>query len=65
MVNFNIEILLRYPLLNPLSRGEARVFTHSLRLGFSLIATFGFEIDILEENPEDRKGAFCEDQSVF
>jgi hypothetical protein len=48
------EIPLRYPLLNPLSRGEARVFARSarrvsprlLRLGLLLVAPFGFKMGV-------------------
>jgi hypothetical protein len=74
--HFDAEIPLRYPFLNPLCRWKVGVFTRSLDSqtftsnrhsysGFFLFAPFGLEMDILEENGQDQKGAFYDDEGVF
>jgi hypothetical protein len=63
---FDTEVPLRYPLLNPLSKGEDPSLRSlvsfcsplSLRLGFALVATLGFKMGILEEKPQDLKELF-------
>jgi hypothetical protein len=66
LVRFDTEVPLRYRLLNPLGRRGNQVFAGSARLRLAFIAptrlplvsTLGFEMDILEEKPQDLKGAF-------
>jgi hypothetical protein len=66
-------VRLCYPLLNPLSRWDVRVYARSarrasprlasppsLRLGVPLVATLGLEMGILGEKPQDLECAFCE-----
>jgi hypothetical protein len=52
-----LNVPLRYPLLNPLSRAEGPSL-RSLRFGFPLVATLGFEMGIVGKKPQDLKGAF-------
>jgi hypothetical protein len=52
-----LKIPLRDPLLNPPRRGEGPSL-RSLRLGLLLVATLGFEMDILGEKPQNLKRAF-------
>jgi hypothetical protein len=50
---FNTEVLLRYPLLNPLSRGGVK--PERANDSASPVATLALEMGIREEKPQDLK----------
>jgi hypothetical protein len=60
-----LKVHLRYPLLNPLSKGKGPSLRSlgsqslaSLRLGLSLVATLGFEMGILQKEATGSEGSF-------